>query len=247
LNVEPEAPAGAANEPGGSSEFELTLDVEESSSEFELTIDASGEGAAAPDLTSDSEFELQLEDAGLESSSEFELTVDDDLQLVPDEGATPQIELEEGVAQTDLDESPALEQETGSDVVALEEDTGFGEDDFEIEIGADESGSQVVALEDEELLGGEVGVGDKGLGLEYGDELLEEPIEREPVIIERDVYAAPWSAWPVIVMLPCVLVMFLASLMGFELIQSMNGYQESGTITKAISVMIGLDKNPKGN
>src|SRR5207249_2268311 len=64
--------------PGGlsSSEFELTLDSDESSSEFELTIDASGEAAAAPDLSSDSEFELQLEETGLESSSEFELTID---------------------------------------------------------------------------------------------------------------------------------------------------------------------------
>ena len=43
----------------------------------------------------------------------------------------------------------------------------------------------------------------------------EELVEREPVIVERDVYAAPWPAWPVVVMLPCVVVMFFIGLITF--------------------------------
>lgn len=244
-----------------SSEFELTLDSgDESSSEFELTIDASTEAEAAPELTSDSEFELQLDETGLESSSEFELTIDDDLQLVPEEDATPQGPMDDAL-QTDLDDAPLLEEDTGSDVMALEEDTGLEDSDFDIQIDSEEeeSSSAVVALEEEEFDLGEEepAVGDKGLGFEddfgelgeygAGEVAVAEDeeavvVEREPVIIERDVYAAPWSAWPVIVMLPCVVVMFFIGLMGFELVQSVNGYQEPGTITKAIGNLIGIDK-----
>ncbi len=40
-------------------------------------------------------------------------------------------------------------------------------------------------------------------------------------------------------MLPCVIVMVLVGLLGFELVQSSGGYKSPGFLTKAISEMIG--------
>jgi hypothetical protein len=43
----------------------------------------------------------------------------------------------------------------------------------------------------------------------------------------------------VVFMLPCVIVMVLVGLLGFELIQSASGYKSPGFLTKAVSEMIG--------
>src|SRR5262249_36063216 len=143
--VEPEAEED-------SSEFELSLEDESSetisseSSEFELSLDDSGS----------SELELDLEpveQAGEDSDSEFELTLDDS-------GGSSPLHEDSGegrdIFETDF-EVPALEEESGSEAVALDdESTDVESSEFdlaidEMDVGAeDESGSQVVALEDEE-------------------------------------------------------------------------------------------------
>ena len=67
--------------------------------------------------------------------------------------------------------------------------------------------------------------------------------EEEPsrtVVKEKMVPAAPWGAMPVVFMLPCVIVMFLVAMLGFELLQSMSGnYKSPGLLTRTIGDILG--------
>jgi excisionase family DNA binding protein len=145
-----------------SSEFELSLDDsssdlsvdgggDNSSSEFELSVDDSDEAGS-------SEFELSL-DASDESAelsaveensdSEFELTLDDDGGLAGDEDGKDIFE------DTSFD-VPALDDESGSEAVAIDDaDTDLEGSDFEVSLDEDsstddEAGSEVVNLDEEE-------------------------------------------------------------------------------------------------
>ena len=88
------------------------------------------------------------------SDSEFELTLDDSGGLAPAEDA-PQVKAgqDKDIFETDF-EVPALEEESGSQVAAL--DTDLDSSDFDLALGDSEvaaeegSGSQVVALDEEE-------------------------------------------------------------------------------------------------
>ena len=108
---------------------------------------------------SDSEFELSLDvdsPKKSDSDSEFELTLDDSsgqLEALEDEKKSSG---EKDIFETDFD-VPALEEESGSEAVAVEDaETDLGSSDFELASGEedvaveDESGSQVVALDEEE-------------------------------------------------------------------------------------------------
>jgi hypothetical protein len=137
---------------GGKSKVSKAPAEEDSDSEFELSLDADssaeqpvlqkgGEAAAEPD-----------------SDSEFELTLDDSGGLVPlegDQAAAPASGEEGDIFETDF-EVPALDEESGSEAVALDEsDTDLESSDFDLALeegdaaADEESGSQVVALEDE--------------------------------------------------------------------------------------------------
>lgn len=261
------------------SEFELTLEsdevpvetkaADESSSEFELTLD-SGEGEGV-DLTSDSEFELTLEEEGppasaeKDSSSEFELSLDADAGLAPMEGELAPLEEEAAeqpvVEEAGLEEiSEVEEEESGSQVVALEEEPAadLESGDFEMQVPGEEStsdeesGSEVVALEEEEV-GDEFGIAagekgaagfeDLGAGLEEEEgagETVPAPAG-EPLVIEKEVVAAPWGPLPVVFMLPCVIVLLLVGMMGFEMVQSMTGYKQPGLVTRTLSSLVGME------
>lgn len=165
INLQGPMDSGISLEQGGSDEleFELSLDAgstpaprsrqpieEDSSSEFELSLDDS------PAEGSDSEFELSLDDEGLEKGpsvegpdSEFELTLDDEGGLSIEEDGKDIFE------ETNFD-VPALDDDSGSEAVALDEgDTDLEGSDFEISLDEDLStedagDSQVVEIEDEE-------------------------------------------------------------------------------------------------
>jgi hypothetical protein len=125
----------------------------------------------------------------------------------------------------------------------------------------EESGSQVVALEDEEeadegaetvsrprpKVGAAAAVaGEEELGEGLEDDLgaVAEEEEEAPAAVE----AAPaeWGALPALVLLPCVILLFLVGLMGFELVQGMWGYQQGGRLTGPVTqgiAKIFLDKD----
>jgi excisionase family DNA binding protein len=232
-----------------SSEFELSLDSsssEDSSSEFELSLDESSETVG-------------LKSSDESSSSEFELTLDSEGSLASaDEGGKDIFE------ETNFD-VPALEDESGSEAVAIDDaDTDLEGSDFEIsldESGSEErSDSQVVALEDEEEAddaaatvarakktkskGAQPAAAADEAELELDLEDLEGSAPRKKRAEEEEeeeeveaVAAAPaeWGALPVFLLFPTVIVMFVVGLMGFELIQGMWGYHRPAKVSKLIT------------
>jgi hypothetical protein len=208
----------------------------------------------------ESEFELSLEPpsskakakgpktpagAPPEGSSEFELTLDEGgLAPLEDSG-------EKDIFETDFD-MPALEDESGSEAVPLDEpDTNLESSDFDLAVSDSgrhegESGSQVVALDEEEADEGAATVAKRRAEVaeeEEGgeiDELLGEEAAEEPVGAPVGV-AAPteWGLVPALLLIPCVLAMFLIALMSFELLHSMWGYNQAykptGAILKALT------------
>jgi excisionase family DNA binding protein len=229
---------------GSSSEFELSLQEEDgsatdgSSSEFELSLDADGSGLAVDDGSSD----LALETPASDSDSEFELTLDEGGGLSLEEDAAGE---DENVFETDF-EVPALDEESGSEAVALDEaDTDLESSEFDLSVEGEESGSQVVPLEDEEEYDeGAATVQRRAVGADdveaLDDDLdaepeLEEEEEGEPVAVSAA--AAPpaeWGVLPAFVLLPCTIILFVVGLMSFELMQGMWGYHTGNKVSNLV-------------
>jgi hypothetical protein len=249
------APAPAAGQhPDSSSEFELSLKDDDSSpvdegssSEFELSLDSEGSDLAVDEGSSD----LSAEKPGSDSDSEFELTLDESggLSVEEDSGSG-----EKDIFETDF-EVPALEEESGSEAVALEEsDTDLESSEFDLALdSAEESGSQVVPLEDEEeyeegaatmqRAAAGPGVAEGEEGLDDIGEALDEDLDREPALDEEAepaaLAAAPaapveWGSLPALVLLPCTIILFIVGLMSFEMIQGMWGYHKGAKVSNLI-------------
>jgi hypothetical protein len=276
--------SGSTPKPGPKSGKAKVPEPEDSDSEFELTLDTDSSSEQpvlqqAPD-----------ESAEADSDSEFELTLDDSGGLVPLESSGEQPAAaaaekgEEGdIFETDF-EVPALDEESGSEAVALDEsDTDLESSDFDLALeegdaaSDEESGSQVVALEEgeeadegaetvqrprkkakappkkaaEEL---EEDVGELLEGEEEGEALEElagvedeeavageeeegeaEPQRRAAPVAAAAAAPAPWGPVPALVLMPCLIVMLLAGMMGYELINNMLGYQQPGKVTGFLS------------
>jgi excisionase family DNA binding protein len=281
---------------GSSDEFELALpgdaDVEIGQEPLGLKSKDSGINLRNPvdsgislestSAVSDSiEFELGLDqphvtpkpapkEPEIDSDSEFELTLDDSGGLAPldsDSGSSPmeKVAAEKDIFETDF-EVPALEDDSGSEALALDEtssdfDLALEPDDISID---EESGSQVVAVDEGEAEEGastvarpsksggrsgrraaKAGVADLEAEDDLGnlfDDADEPGVEPGVVGAEAGPYRevavealpAPWGVLPVAVLLPCVLVLFLVGLMGFELVQNSGGYRPTGMFTKII-------------
>jgi hypothetical protein len=243
------APAPQAGSADSSSEFELSMEEEpqaaagatpDSDSEFELSLDSGSDIDAASSSPTDSS-------SPVDSDSEFELTLDDSGSLAVDEGSG-EASGEQDIFETDFD-VPSLEEESGSEAVALEDsDTDLESSDFDIALGEedaeaeDESGSQVVALEEGE---GEAEAG--GAVLEDSDEVeelfdVEGEEEAEEEAAGRAVAAAPaeWGVLPAAVMIPCAIVLLLVSFMSYELIRQ-DGLNNPNLVTKALAPLFGQD------
>jgi hypothetical protein len=259
----PQSPAAQAAA-DSDSEFELTLDAEDAkpagvdSSDFELTLDGEESKAAPAPATGPAD-----------SDSEFELTLDDSGGLSPlEQDTSPQVKAdsdEKDIFETDF-EVPALEEDSGSEAVAMEDaDTGLDSSDFDLEISqedmsADESHSEVVALDEEEpaaparrkgkkkpaparvMEEEEVEAEAESEFDEFGPGEVEGEVEAEPeeepartVVKEKLLPAAPWGVMPVICMLLCVPVMIVVALLGFELVQGMNGHKSPGLVTRTLT------------
>jgi excisionase family DNA binding protein len=271
---------------GSSDEFELALPndaVELGQEPIGLKDKDSGinlnnpadKGISLEGPTSDSdsiEFELSLDsheptpkpapaEPEIASDSEFELTLDDSGGLAPlesDAGSpTEKAAAEKDIFETDF-EVPALEDDSGSEALALDEtssdfDLALEPDDISID---DESGSQVVAVDESAVDEGAATVArpskgargrgavvaeDDDLGGLFGEVGEEEPgAELEPAAaggyreVAVEAAPAPWGVLPVAVLLPCIIVLFIVGMMGFELVQNTNGYRPPGFFTKAI-------------
>jgi hypothetical protein len=219
------------------------------------------------------EFELRQRDASgpaktprpaepapeqVDSSSEFELTLEDSGRLAPleeDSGRATQ-EGDKDIFETDF-EVPALEDESGSQAMALDEsDTDLESSDFDLALGEEdmavdeESGSQVVALDDEEEVDeGAATVarsGRRGASAmveeeagEFAGEELEEEVAPSRRAVSLATAPTDWGVFVPIVMLFSFFVMFLLALMSFELLHGMWGYHQPTKVASPVVHMVG--------
>jgi hypothetical protein len=222
----------------------------EDDSEFEINLEGSDE-VKAISSDSDSEFELTLDDSGNLAA------MDEEAPQVKSKKGAPSAE-EQDIFDTDF-EVPALDESDEATVA----DSELESSDFDIALddsdlaAEEESGSQVVALDEEEA--GAAGDEDAAVAddveveeesSEFSDldqdvEVEEEDVEVEAeartivktktVVKEKLIQPAPWGVMPVLFMFPCVIVMFLVVLLGFDLLQSSIGGRPPGPLTTAIS------------
>jgi len=219
-------------------------------------------GKAPPPADSDSEFELTLDDSGEGSSLEA--------------AALESAEAEhKDIFETDFEIPPMSEDsDSGSEAVALESDTDLAIDDVE-PAPADETGSEVVVLEDEEeagpvarkggrsgrgraladVDGGDVDLADvevddeadaatalRGTRKRHADD-EDEDEEREKVVVVAQ--PAPWGFVPVLFLFPALIFTLLGGLMGYELLHTMWGYQQTkkptAPLTREVAKALELD------
>jgi hypothetical protein len=223
INLQAPADSGISLEDkSSSSEFELQLQAEEgkpSSKPKKPTTDKIPPAAQGKTDDSDSEFELTLDDSGEKVAAESTTTFDSGEQ--------------KDIFETDF-ELPALDDESGSEAVALESDTDVESSDFDLAIdesdaSAEEaSESEVVAIDEEEAATTRRRRGD-------AEEELDELEAAEDVDLEAEeevrpsrapAAAAPatWGTPWVLMLLLWAPIMLLTGMMGFELLHSMWGY-----------------------
>jgi hypothetical protein len=225
INLQSPADSGISLEK--SSDFDLKME-DQPPAKGPKTDPLAKQPAAAPD-DSDSEFELTLDDSGTHG----------------EEGATTAYaahEEQKDIFETDF-ELPALDEESGSEAMALEDSTDLeSSSDFDLAVdegdvaAEEESGSEVVAIEDEEgaprrRRRAAVAEGEELDELEVAEDVEEE--EGRPVRVAA-AEPAEWGALPAVVLIPCVVVMLLVGLMSWELLRGMWGYTQPGKVASPI-------------
>lgn len=156
--------------------------------------------------------------------TDFEVPALDD----SDDATVADSELESSDFDLALDDSElANEEESGSQVVALDEE--------DAETIADQDAAVVDDVDVEEESSDFSDLDEDVQVEEDADEEAELAGRGETVIQEKLVPAAPWGVMPVIFMLPCVIIMFLVGILGFEMVQTTTGLRPPGPLTQFIA------------
>lgn len=231
-------------------DFELSLDSSAMSSGTRLGAPKSGKMVL--DSDSDSEFELTLDDSGGSSLEQAALgaaeqeesadkgdifETDFEIPPMPDESGSEAVPLE---SDTDLEKSDFVSDE--SDVVAEEPSESevvlLGDEDEAAPAaktkvkGKGKKG--LVSAEEAETPAEEEDDGSASKALKdvkpkkrRGDEEEEEEEEAAPagtVVVERP--TKPWGILPALFLSPTLLVVLVGAIMGYELLNTMWGYQQ---------------------
>lgn len=194
-----------------SSEFDLSLDApEESSSDFELTLeDSSGSSEAIPALadsdSSNNTARIPAEDVSVSEDSDFELA---------------------------LDEDSAVVDETGSEVVVIDED----EESSGVGAGAAVAGAAALAG------AGALAAGRRKKGaVVQDDEEIEEFDEEEAELRPAAGRATEWG-WISLIHIPTALVMVFTGFLLFEMVKGIwntnSGKAVSGPVYNMISSIL---------
>jgi hypothetical protein len=268
--------------------------------DFELSLDQPGAsskkiagGSSKKKVDSDSEFELTLDEgAGVNLDAEtasFEAVAEEEskgdifetdfeIPALDDDSASEAVALDE--ADTDLDSSSdfdlaideadvSVEDESASQVVVLDDETGEDEEKPKAKKGGKKplaapkgkpkpatKKKAAVEVEDEDVVVEEGAVDFDEMEIDESEsaskalkgakaEADEEEEEKGGTVIINQ--SAPWPAWPAVLMLIPVFVMFLGGIMAYELVHSMWGYHQP---TKPASLVVEnvaktLDLGPK--
>jgi excisionase family DNA binding protein len=189
-----------------------------------------------------------------DSSSEFELTLEDSARLMPEDDAGKDIfETDFEVPALEDSGSGAVKlDDSDTDLESSDFDLALGDEDVAAE---EESGSQVVALEDEENVDEGAatvarpaklsGKGRKALVEDDEGELIASEDEEEVITpVSRAAVAAPaapadWGVLTPTVLIFSVLVMFVLGIMGFELVRGMWGYHQPNKVSSLLLKSVG--------
>lgn len=230
-------------EPSSDVDFELSLDSSAAASTSKLGAPKSGK--LVLDSESDSEFELTLDDSSSSSLEQAALGADQ-LEEGGDKG---------DIFETDF-EIPPMPDESGSEAVAVDSDSDLEKSDFELasdetdalvedagdvaveeeaeakpkpkarpkkvvsEAEVDLDSEDVAAEEDEDSAAGAL-KGAKGKRRNEDDEDEDAPAG---AMVERP--TKPWGVLPALMLAPTFLLVMLGALMGYEMLQTMWGYQQ---------------------
>ena len=233
-------PAGGKVESDSDLDFELTLD---SSSAVHAAKLGGAKGKKADD--SDSEFELTLDDSsgspGLEEESAGSSSAADkgdifetDFEIPPmgdsDSGSeavaleTSDTDLEKSDFDVALDDSGEAPPESGSEVVLLEEEEApkaKGKGKAKKAAEADEGDVDLAEVEEE------ADESSVSKALKGAKARRDEDEEEEAAAVPAGVYRpVPWGPWPTVFLLPAFIFMLMGAIMGYELLQTMWGYQQ---------------------
>jgi hypothetical protein len=243
---------------GSDVDFELSLDSSAVASGTKLGAPKSGK--LVLDSDSDSEFELTLDDSSGSSLEHAALGEGGKKDEAADKG---------DIFETDF-EIPPMQDESGSEAVAVESDTDLDKADFEIESdSSEESGSEVVVLEDEDAPKAKKGPKAKKLVAEEADVDLEDEADEESAAgalkgakgkkrgdedededetvpagtVDRP--TKPWGVVPVLFLFPSLAFVLVGAIMGYELLNTMWGYQQpkkpTAPLTNAIAGAFGME------
>ena len=233
---------GSGKKTDSDSEFELTLDEGDlaASLEAETTTFSTEEAEQKGDIF-ETDFEIPAldddsaseavaidgSDTDLDSSSDFDLAIDEPADVsVEDESASQVVVLDD---ETETPKTKKKLPKIKKKAVAEEEE------DLVVETAADED---AVSFDDMEL--DESESASKALKGVKGEEEEEE----EQVVVVSG--TAPWGVFPALFMLPTIFIVFLAGIMGYELMQSMWGYHQSTKPASLITDQVAqaLDMKP---
>lgn len=249
INLRDPADSGISLEKGQGKEKGKAADESDSDVDFELTLDSS---SASPGVKLGN---LKGPEANPDSDSEFELTLDDSGSSDLEHAALAEGEGEKrDIFETDFEIPPMEGADSGSEVVALEDsDTDLERADVEMaieesDVVEDTSGSEVVLLDDEEAPARGKGRKAKAADVDLADveeeddasvskvlrgakgrrKGVDEDEEEEEEVVPAGAVARPqpWGPLPALILLPTMLIMLLGALMGYEILQTMWGYQQ---------------------
>jgi len=212
LEAEPGVSSGRLGGKGGLKPGKLPI-TSDSDSEFELTLDDSGEGSS-------------LEAAAIAGEQSKGDIFETDFEIPPmtDESGSEAVALESDtdvenadVEAMALDESDVVaEEETGSQVVVLEDEPSTSPSGKRRRPKADEGDVDLADVEEEDAAAALQGV--RGRRSDEDDDAVTVPSGRAA--------PAPWGPLPAILLFPALLFVMLGGLMGYELLHTMLGYQQ---------------------
>jgi hypothetical protein len=254
----PAALPGLKDDSDSDVDFELTLDSssavssaklgdlkgkkDDSDSEFELTLDDSGDSGlehaalgSSADASKGDIFETDFEIPPMEESASEVVTMDSDTDL------------EKSDSDIAIDEEASTDAASGSEVVLLEEEEeapvarkgarprkpAADEEEGDVDL------ADVEAEEEEESAAGAL----KGV---KGRRRDEEEEEEEAAAVPAGAYRpVPWGVVPTLFLFPAFVLTLVGGLVGFELLQTMWGYQQpqkpAAPLVRGIAKQLDMD------
>lgn len=231
----------------------VSLNDSDESLDFELALDAPPKSKTMPKPKK-----------AQDSDSEFELALDDNSGVTDHIADSIRNEEKGDIFETDF-EMPAVDDSgSGSEVVAVDSsdlaensDFDLALDESDVQVDDEESASQVVLIDEEEEAPSKSGRRQAaGAAVTFDDDsdtgsasrALRDVDDEEAVRVVQTT-GPKWGAMPAVMGFITLPFIFLGTIMGFELVRGMSGYNQpgkaSGPVIKGVASMLGMTPNEK--